>query len=326
MNMDVYTRITDKIITELEKGERPWMKPWNAEHAAGNITRPLRHNGLPYSGINVLMLWGEAIEKGYNAPIWMTFKQAHELGGHVRKGEKGSQVVYANTIVKTETNEETGEDEEHKIPFMKGYTVFNVEQIEGLPAHYYATVQAPQLNAMQRIDRAERFFANTGATVRHGGNRAFYAPGPDHIQMPPFEFFKDPESYYATRGHENIHWTRHTSRLNRDFGRKKWGDEGYAMEELVAEIGSAFLCADLGLTPEVREDHAAYIGNWLKVLKQDKRAIFSAAAHAQRAVEFLHNLQPAPAPEPEPGSKPESIPSPPVVIKEGPRGQLELEL
>lgn len=325
MATDVYSRVTDKIVAELEKGERPWLKPWNAEHAAGKITRPLRHNGLPYSGINVLMLWCEAMEKGYNAPLWMTFKQAHELGGHVRKGEHGSLVVYANTIVKTEQNEETGEDEEHKIPFMKGYTVFNVEQIEGLPAHYYATAQAPQLDPMQRIDRAERFFSHTGAIVHHGGNRAFYAPGPDHIQMPPFAFFKDPESYYATRGHENIHWTRHASRLNRDFGRKKWGDEGYAMEELVAEMGSAFLCADLGLTPEVREDHAAYIGNWLKVLKQDKRAVFSAAAHAQRAVEFLHNLQPAPEPEPEPGPKLEYPPSPPV-IKEGLHGQFELAL
>jgi len=318
MNTDVYSRVTDKIIAELEKGERPWMKPWNAEHAAGSITRPLRHNGLPYSGINVLMLWGEATEKGYNAPIWMTFKQSQELGGHVKKGEKGSLVVYANTITKTEPDEETGEDVEHKIPFMKGYTVFNVEQIEGLPAHYYATAQVPQLAPAQRLDHAEQFFKNTGAVIHHGGNRAFYAVGPDHVQMPPFEFFKDKESYYATLAHETTHWTRHPSRLARDFGRKKWGDEGYAMEELVAELGSAFLSADLGLTPEVREDHAAYIGNWLTVLKGDKRAIFSAAAHAQRAAEFLHKLQPAPEPEPEPKK-----PSP--TRQELPRGQIELE-
>lgn len=293
MNTDVYTRITDKIVAELEKGERPWMQPWNAEHAAGKITRPLRHNGLPYSGINVLMLWMEAVERGYGAPLWMTFRQAQELGGHVRKGEKGSLVVYANTIIKTEQDKETGEDIEHKIPFMKGYTVFNVEQIDDLPAHYYAKAQVPQLDPEQRLDRVEQFFRNTGAAVRHGGNRAFYAIGPDHVQMPPFEFFKDRESYYATLGHECTHWTRHPSRLDRDFGRKKWGDEGYAMEELVAELGSAFLSADLGLTPEVREDHAAYIASWLKVLKEDKRAIFSAAAHAQRAAEFLHQRQPA---------------------------------
>ena len=293
---DVYTRITDKIIAELEKGERPWLKPWNAEHAAGKITRPLRYNGLPYSGINVVMLWAEAMEKGYNAPLWMTFKQAQELGGHVKKGEHGSLVVYANTLTKTETNETTGEDEEHKIPFMKGYTVFNVEQIDDLPAHYYA-MQAPQLETAQRLDHAEQFFKNLRADIRYGGNRAFYAIGSDYVQMPPFEFFKDPESFYATQLHECTHWTRHPTRLDRDLGRKKWGDEGYAMEELVAELGSAFLSADLGLTPEVRDDHAAYLAGWLKVLKEDKRAIFSAAAHAQKAAEFLHNLQPSPAPD-----------------------------
>jgi len=308
MTTDVYNRVTDKIIAELEKGERPWLKPWNAEHAAGKITRPLRHNGLPYSGINVLMLWAEAVEKGYNAPLWMTFKQAQELGGHVRKGEHGSLVVYANTITKTEQDETTGEDVEHHIPFMKGYTVFNIEQIDGLPAHYYATAQAPQLDTAQRLDHAEQFFRNTGATIKHGGNRAFYTIATDAVQMPPFEFFKDRESYYATLSHECTHWTRHSSRLDRDFGRKKWGDEGYAMEELVAELGSAFLSADLGLRPEVMEDHAAYIGSWLKVLKEDKRAIFSAAAHAQRAAEFLHKLQPSPDPEPEPDSRPPALP------------------
>jgi antirestriction protein ArdC len=297
MTTDVYSRVTAKIIAELEKGERPWLKPWNAEHAAGKISRPLRHNGLPYSGINVVMLWVEAMEKGYNAPIWMTFRQAQELGGHVRKGEKGSLVVYANAITKTEHNDATGEDEEHKIPFMKGYTVFNVEQIDALPAHYYATAEAPTLDAAQRLDQLERFFKNTGAILKHGGNRAFYALDKDQITLPPFEFFKDPESYYATLAHECTHWTRHPSRLNRDFGRKKWGDEGYAMEELVAEMGSAFLGADLGLAPEIMADHAAYLQSWLKVLKDDKRAIFSAAAHAQKAAEFLHSLQPSPAPE-----------------------------
>lgn len=299
MKQDVYSRITDKIVADLEQGERPWMKPWNAEHAAGKITRPLRFNGLPYSGINVMMLWSEAMDKGYNAPIWMTFRQAKELGGNVRKGEHGSLVVYANTLTKTEQDAETGEDIEHTIPFMKGYTVFNVEQIEGLPDHYYAMAEAPALSPEERDARMEAFFAETNADIRHGGNRAFYAKELDYVQMPPFEFFKDTESYYATLGHETTHWTRHPSRLDRDLGRKKWGDEGYAMEELVAELGSAYLCADLGITPEVREDHAAYIGSWLKVLKNDKRAIFSAAAHAQRAADYLHSLQPEPSPEAE---------------------------
>ena len=299
MNTDVYTRVTQKIIADLEQGVRPWLRPWNAEHAAGKISRPLRHNGQPYAGVNVLMLWMEATEKGYSAPIWMTFRQAQELGAHVRKGEHGSLVVYANTITQTETNAKTGEDEEKAIPFMKGYTVFNVEQIEGLPAHYYAQATPPTLSPDERNARMEAFFTATHADIRHTGHRAFYAIGPDHIQMPPFEFFKDPESYYATLAHECTHWTRHPSRLDRDLGRKKWGDAGYAMEELVAEIGSAFVCAELGLTPEVREDHAAYIETWLTVLKGDRQALFTAASHAQKAADFLQSLQPAPTPEPE---------------------------
>ncbi len=172
---------------------------------------------------------------------------------------------------------------------MKGYTVF---KIEGLPAHFYATAEA-RLDPVQRVARADEFFAATAAQIRHGGNMACYAVGSDHVQMPPFETFRDAESYYATLAHETSHWTRHPSRLDRDFGRKRFGDEGYAMEELVAELGSAFLCADLDLTPELRADHAAYIEGWLKVLKQYRRAIFTAASHAQRAADFLHGLQKA---------------------------------
>ncbi len=145
---------------------------------------------------------------------------------------------------------------------------------------------------MQRIEPADQFFANTGADIRHGGNQAYYAAEPDYVQMPPFVSFKDAESYCSTLAHEMTHWTKHPARLNRDFGRRKFGDEGYAREELVAEIGAAFLCCDLGITPEPRDDHAAYLDHWLNVLKDDKRAIFQAAAHAQRAVDFLHGLQP----------------------------------
>lgn len=286
---DVYTRITDKIVSALEQGVRPWMKPWDAQHAAGRITRPLRHNGQPYSGINILMLWASAMEQGFAAPTWMTFKQALELDAHVKKGEKGSLVVYANTITKTE-DDGNGKDVEREIPFMKGYTVFNVEQIEGLPESYYAKPE-PKMTGPERITHAEVFFANTGADLRIRGTRAYYAIEPNYIAMPPIESFRDAESYYATLAHETTHWTRHSSRLERDFGRKSWGDEGYAREELVAELGSAFLCSDLELVPEVRDDHASYIASWLQVLKNDKRAIFQAASHAQRAVDFLHGLQ-----------------------------------
>ena len=286
---DIYTRITGKIVAALEQGVRPWIRPWNADNAAGRITRPLRHNGVPYSGINILMLWASAVEQGFGSPSWMTFKQALELDAHVRKGEKGSLVVYANSVTKTDRND-AGEEIEREIHFLKGYTVFNVEQIEGLPAQYYVKPE-PKFTAVQRIDHAEAFFAATRFEIRYGGNRAYYAQEPDYIRIPPIEAFTDAESFYATLAHESVHATKHPTRLERDFGRKAWGDEGYAHEELVAELGSAFLCADLDLTPDVREDHTAYIANWLEVLKHDKRAIFSAAAHAQKAADYLSRLQ-----------------------------------
>ena len=286
---DVYTRITGQIITSLEQGVRPWIKPWNAEHAAGRITRPLRHNGQSYSGINILMLWASAVEQGFCAPIWMTFKQALEFNAHVRKGEKGSLVVYANAITKTETDG-AGNEVEREISFLKGYTVFNVEQIDGLPEIFHEKIE-PKFTPVERNAHAESFFAATGADIRYGGNQAYYTIEGNRIQMPPIEAFTDAESFYATLAHESTHWTRHSSRLDRDFGRKTWGDEGYAREELVAEMGSAFLCADLELTPEVRDDHASYIASWLEVLKHDKKAIVQAASYAQKALDFLHGLQ-----------------------------------
>jgi antirestriction protein ArdC len=290
---DVYTRVTDRILADLEQGVRPWMKPWNADNTAGRITRPLRHNGTPYRGVNVLLLWDEATTRGYASKIWMTYKQAAELNAQVRKGEHGALVVYADRLTRIEAGD-NGEDVEREIPFMKGYTVFNVEQIEGLPDHYYGRPE-PKGEPLQLLENAEHFFAATGATFHHGGNMAYYAPGPDLIQLPLPEVFRDAPSYAATKAHELAHWTKHESRLNREFGRKRFGDQAYAREELVAELGAAFLCADLGITPEPREDHAAYLAHWLKVLREDKRAIFSAAAHAQRAVDYLHGLQVAQA-------------------------------
>lgn len=288
---DIYSRITNKIIADLEQGIRTWMKPFNVEHAAERITRPLRHNGIAYKGINVLMLWSASVTKGYSCPLWLTFKQALELGGNVRKGEAGELVVFANSITRTETDE-AGAEVEREIPFMKGYTVFNAEQCDNLPAHYYAKAEAPALAPLERIAAADRFFAATGADIRHGGTRAFYAEAADYIQIPPFEAFKDAESYAATIAHELTHWTKHRKRLDRNFGRVVYGDEGYAKEELVAELGAAFLSADIGITPEVMPNHAAYIAYWLKALKNDKRLIFAAAAHAQRAVDYLHSKQP----------------------------------
>jgi antirestriction protein ArdC len=291
MKANVYERITAQIVSELEKGIRPWLRPWNVEHASGRIVRPNRVNGVNYRGINVLMLWAAAAERGYSSPTWMTFKQASERGGNVRKGEKGCLVVYANTVTRTEVDPDTGEQQERDIPFMKGFTVFNAEQVEGLPTHFYAQTELVA-DQVRRIETAETFFANTGAKIGNGGNRAYFSSLEDRIQMPPFQAFKQPEAYYATLAHEMTHWTKTAARLDRDFGRKRFGDSGCAMEELVAELGAAFLCADLGLSPEPRDEHAAYLGHWLKVLKADKRAIFSAAAHAQRAADFLERLQP----------------------------------
>jgi antirestriction protein ArdC len=170
---DVYSRITAQIVASLEKGVRPWVRPWNAEHTAGRITRPLRHNGQPYTGINVLSLWTSALAQNFAAPIWMTFRQAIELKAHVRQGEKGSLVVFASSISRTETDEKTAADTDREIHFLKGYTVFNVEQIDSLPAHYYAKAE-PQIDPVARIEHAEKFFAATGATIKHGGNQAFY--------------------------------------------------------------------------------------------------------------------------------------------------------
>lgn len=287
---DIYSRITNQIVSMLEKGIKPWTQPWNATHAAGPVTKPLRFNGEAYNGINILTLWASAMDQGYAAPIWMTYKQASALGGQVRKGEKGSPVVYANTITKTEIDEAPGDEEYRTIPFMKGYYVFNVDQIDGLSDHYYAFANI-EPNPDEQIAHAEEFFSNIGAEILTGGNAAYYSINSDHIQMPSWDVFFFAEGYYATLAHEATHWTRHPTRLDRDLGRKQYGDAGYAKEELVAELGSAFLCADLGIKLEDRPDHAAYIGSWLKILKNDSKAIFAAAAHAQRAADYLNGLQ-----------------------------------
>jgi antirestriction protein ArdC len=289
--IDLYTRVTNAILADLEKGVRPWLQPWSAGHAAGPVSRPLRASGQPYKGINVLMLWSASMTQHFVSPIWMTFKQAKELNASVRKGCKGSLVVYADRITRAETTQD-GEEQGRNIYFMKEYRVFNAEQIDGLPSHFYAS-PSPSLDPARRDAKAERYFTGTAAEIRHGGSHAYYAAEADYVQMPPFESFRDSESYYATLAHEVTHWTKHPTRLARDFGRKAFGNEGYAREELVAEIGAAFLCCDLGITLHPREDHAAYVAHWLRVLRNDKRAIIQAAAHAQRAVDFLHGLQPA---------------------------------
>lgn len=292
---DVYATITNQIIADLEKGQLTWRKPWSADHLAEHINRPLRWNDQPYNGINTVMLWASAADKGYTSPYWMTYNQALELKGHVKKGEKSTQVVYADKILKDKQEEGKSEDPTEKqkyVPFLKLYYVFNAEQIEGLSDAFYKGPEPKEpLNSEGRIQLLEHFFQNTKADIRHGGNRAFYSPGQDYVKMPPFETFESAQAYYATLAHEMTHWTKHETRLNRDYAAKKKGDEGYAKEELVAELGACFLAADLGFQPKSMEQHSAYIQSWLKALKDDKRLVFSVANQAGKAAEFLHQLQ-----------------------------------
>lgn len=285
---DVYARITAKIIMDMEQGNLTWRKPWNSEHLAGFVTRPLRWNNIPYTGINTIVLWATAAEKGYIQPHWMTFKQAVDLKGAVCKGEKGTQIVYADNIVK-QKEDDNGQEQTYKIPYLKTYTVFNASQIEGLPDHYYQKPEPKQSNDQERIAELEEFFARTKADI-YTATQASYSQATDRIQMPPFESFATVLDFYATLAHETVHWTKHPKRLDRDFGRKRFGDEGYAKEELTAELGACFLAADLGFAPRSQEQSAAYIQSWLKALNEDKRLIFTAASHAQKAVEYLHQL------------------------------------
>lgn len=292
---DFYQRITDAIIRDLEQGARPWTKPWATTSPACSAIRPLRHDGTPYRGINILILWSEASDHGYTSSTWMTYRQAQSLGAQVRKGERGTTVVYAKPLQFHNEDVTTDEDNTRTVPLLRAYTVFNVDQIDGLPLQYMPN-PVPEVAAIDvsgRVDRADAFLTATGANVQHRGNRACYVPSLDRIEMPAYGQFQDTpvstaaEGYYATLLHELVHWTSSAHRCDRDLG-KRFADHAYAREELVAEIGAAFLCADLKITLEPRSDHAAYIATWLTVLKSDKRAIFSAAALAQKAVDWLH--------------------------------------
>jgi antirestriction protein ArdC len=285
---DIFNKITQNIIDDLEKGELTWRKPWNADHLAGHVGRPLRWNDIPYTGINILVLWAAVAEQGFSSPYWMTFRQASALKAHVRSGEKAVHVVYTDKVMKEV--EENGEKQNKEMSFLKIYPVFNAQQIEGLPEHYYKAIEPKTHNPDERLQGIEEFIKQTKADIKVGAE-AVYRPKKDVIEIPPFESFDDGVSYYATLSHEITHWTKHKSRLNRDFNQKRFGDHGYAIEELVAELGACFLGADLGFEPILKGDHAAYIQSWLKVLKGDKKFIFQAASHAQKAVDYLGKLQ-----------------------------------
>lgn len=297
--VDIYDRVTTQIVAILEEGGvLPWQKPWHAEHLAGRISRPLRHTGEPYQGINVLSLWLSSVMSGYTSPLWVTFKQALELGGNVRKGEHGSKVVYAGSFDKQEAEDAPkadgqGDKKAQKVFFLREYTVFNSEQCDNLPERFTKMQPVPgQAAPVEPVQACEEFFGNLGATVEHGGNMAAYVISQDVIKLPARVTFRDAEGYYATFAHEAVHWSSPPERANRVIDDRRFGSASYAFEELVAELGSAFLCADLGIAPVTPRENAGYIATWLKVLKDDKRAIFTAAALAQKAVDWCHGRQP----------------------------------
>lgn len=284
---DIYQRVTDTIITAIEAGAGDWAMPW---HGA-DLARPLNiASHKPYRGVNTLMLWAAAHELGYRSGTWGTYKQWQEKGAQVRKGEKAALVVFWKVNERDEAETEAEGAEEDTRPgrriFARGYSVFNADQVEG----WTPPALPPVLPQAERIDRAERFFAALGAKVVEGGNRACYIPALDEIRMPPFAAFRDAVAFYATLAHESTHWTGSKDRCDRDL-KGRFGSESYATEELVAELGAAFLCADLGLAATPRPDHAAYVASWLKVLKADPRAIFTAAGKAQQAADWMHAKQ-----------------------------------
>jgi antirestriction protein ArdC len=284
----LYEEVTARIIAELEEGRLPWVQPW--ESAACGCGMPENAaTGRLYSGINVLMLWAAVIDGGFRSQRWLTFRQALGLGGHVRKGEKGTIVCYADRF--TPKREEEQARDEHReartVAFLKRFTVFNVDQCDGLP-EALAGVRAPR-GERETIPVAEALIAATGADLRVGGSSAFYAPAADYVQVPPQQAYPQQINWYRTVLHELGHWTGHADRLARDFS-GTFGSASYAREELVAEMASAFVCASLSIRPTVR--HADYVGAWLQVLREDARAVFRAASLASKAADYLLGFMP----------------------------------
>src|SRR5262245_44981562 len=291
MSFDVYQTVTDKIVAALEHAGQ-WEKPWSSAFADGGaFARP--RNAMTdkaYRGMNVPLLWSEKRASVH----WATYKQWNELGAQVRKGEKGSTIIVWKEWTPKDgapAGEDGDESGNGKRLFARAYWVFNAEQVEG-----WAAAPVPSAPTFDPVEAAESFVAATGVDLRHGGSRAYYNHGLDYVQMPDRGDFKGSstcnagEAYYGTLLHELVHWSGHAKRTAREFG-KRFGDDAYAFEELVAELGAAFLSADLLLHHEPREDHAKYLKSWLSVLKGDKRAIFTAASKAEQAVTFLGKLQ-----------------------------------
>jgi antirestriction protein ArdC len=281
----LYQEITNKIIAELEAGRVPWVQPWETAAAKASLAMPRNAaTQRKYSGINVLILWDAVIERGFSIQNWLTFRQALGLGGHVRKGEAGTTVVYADRFVPDEerTRAERDGDEPNAIPFLKRFTVFNTDQCENLPLEL-ASASAPIPEGLI-LARVDALIEATGADFRICGDRAYYSPVHDFIRVPRPDAYFEPINWHRTALHELGHWSGHPSRLARDLS-GNFGSALYAKEELVAEMASAFVCASLGITPTVR--HSDYIGSWLEVLREDNRAIVRAASAASKAADYL---------------------------------------
>jgi antirestriction protein ArdC len=310
MSDKLYSIVTDRIIAALEAGAQPWRKPWSADGTATGAVavRPLRENGVPYTGINTINLWLAASSRGFTNPYWFTWNKVQELGASVRKGAKaemaffvGSKLIRDGQPLAEGESATVGDDGVRRVSFLRYYNVFNACEIDNLPAKYAVASDAP---APAPIDHAHpeaaRVIDASGATIRYGSHRACYSPARDAIEMPAYAAFDPKAAFYSTAFHELVHWTKADSRLARNCGRvTRWGDSAYAMEELVAELGAAYLCADHGLANCTEDQSAAYLASWLKVLKADPRAIFKAASWAERAAGYLNNLA-AGSPEPAP--------------------------
>ncbi len=271
---NIRKEVTDTIIAALESGVAPWVKPWKS--ANGGLPQK-QDTGQPYRGVNVLLLMWAGM--AYGSSEWYTFKQAQTRGGQVRKGEKGTMVVFWKLLTKTEKDEFTGEDVERNIPILRHFMVFNRDQIDGLPE-----IEVEEVPDFERHEAAESTIEETGATITYGSNAAFYQPGSDSIGMPAREAFDNPETFYSTSFHELVHWTGSKDRLDRNH-KGRFGGEDYAFEELVAEIGSAFLCAEHKIDGALQ--HPSYIAHWIKGLKDDVNAIFSASKLAQDAADLI---------------------------------------
>ncbi|HYD67377.1 ArdC family protein [Azospirillum sp.] len=291
---NLYAEITARIIAELEAGRLPWVQPWGTPATSAPLGLPRNAaTGRAYTGVNVLILWGAVVARGFSGQGWLTFRQALALGGHVRKGERGTTVVYADRFISDDERRrarDTG-DEPQSVPFLKRFTVFNCDQCEDLPDSI--AVAPPPIPEGLILPRAEALIRASDVDVRIGGTRAFYSPRHDYVQVPPPQAFFEPVNWHRTALHELSHSSGHPERLNRDLS-GSFGSRKYAFEELIAEISAAFLCAALGIVPTVR--HADYLGAWLDVLRADDHAIVRAASQASKAADYLLGSLPEAAP------------------------------